>query len=212
MRAYALATVAMAALALVFAIASFPDTITGAASYRYDGEERSTYAYTLNDWVRGFFQVESIVFPPGSCTSVVEEIYGNMAFKPLSATEDLSTHGRERTSSVMFGFEGDAIGALEMIYGKNLINMDGIDSSLNLIGEAPVRLPKLTRVANVELSLYGVSRDKLYVTEGALVLPTLQCRFVVEDGRAVCDCNRIERTYDYAAKKVGVGIYNNVRD
>lgn len=195
---------------IILLLAMFrPSTLTGKAAYKYSGEERQNFAFNLNDWVRGFFQVEGLRFPNHPCTNVARELYENVALQTLSVTEDFSTHGKERVASIMFGKESERVGALELLYGKTLLGRTGEDSAVNLIAETPARIPKLTRVSNVELSLYGVRQPLwVYVTSGRLRTPTLQCEFSVEDDGVSCSCEH-GRTYDYAAKKVGVGIYDH---
>ncbi len=201
-RNYAVATLTMALIAVLLAIVTFPANITGSAAYAYEGEERNTYAYTLNDWVRGFFQSEGIALPKGECMHVLGDIYNQIAFKPLSGTEDISTHGKNRFSSVMWYIEESMVGALEMIYSKKLSG-NGADSVIHIIAEVPSRVPKISRTSKIEMHLLGTNSDQVYITHGSFSMPIMSCEFNIgDDGFADCECTSKDPG-EYAAGKIG---------
>lgn len=175
-------------------------------------------AMTLNDVVRDFFRVRGVVFPKGSCMEIPTELYNNLAFRPVSyrdfvapvRSNTVQTQSEERSSTIMYRFEATHVGALELVHGNIAVNSETEDSFINIISETPAHIPKLTRVAHVELSLFGTSEDLFYITRGTLRTPALLCDFVVEDNGVVCECQP-GRTYDYAAAKVGLRIAEPLR-
>lgn len=177
-------------------------------------ENPSRFAYTLENWMNNFFEIDGITFPKGYCANIAKELLSTQIKKKLQVTEDFTTTGSQRVSTRMFGIDQEYVGALEMIYGKELvnknttesilkkyhveiINKDEIDSVLNFWSETIVKLPHLERTTEIEVTLFGVSKDKFKVTLGRLTTPILDCLFITkEDGSADCNC-KIKRTHDY---------------
>ncbi|RMD58146.1 hypothetical protein D6825_01855 [Candidatus Woesearchaeota archaeon] len=175
--------------------------ITGAGELT--GALTQTYALTLNDVIRDFFNVHAVSFPQGECTQIPIGLYNNIAYRPISVTEDFTTTGeQERSSTTMYGFEEDTVGALELVKGKRSIPGKE-DGYISIVSERPVRIPKLTRVGYIEMTLFGEIGDLFYVTKGSLRTPVLLCEFEKTGDGSSCKCT-IRKTYDYGAGKVGV--------
>ena len=182
---------------------------SGALIYS-EREDSTAYAYTLNDWIRGFFGIQGVFFPTGSCMEIPTGLFNEIVFRSISVTEDVSTKGTERVSTVMFGFEEDTLGALEMAHGNVALGGGAEDSYINLIAIAPVRIPKMTRHSYIELSLFGKSGDLFYVTRGQVRTPIIFCDFTSQNGQAICNCEA-GRTFDYGSMKVGGHIQEGFR-
>lgn len=160
-------------------------------------ERPTTYAYNLNHWMQDFFGVPSASFPECACTDIAKEIGQILEKQALQVTEDFTTHGPQRVSSVVFGIEQEFAGGLEMVYGKDLVNKPGQDSAINLLVETVVRLPRLERSGGVEMTVYGVTKDLLYVNAGRIRTPMLDCSFARKADNK-CDCFCITgRTTEY---------------
>lgn len=161
---------------------------TGTATLPKD----ATYAYTLNDWLMDFYNIYGIQFPEGVCTEVAQDLYNELAFDPTTVTEDFSTKGRNRISSIMYGIEENVVGSLEMIHGIGVIQEDNvIDSKIYLTADAVVKIPKFTRISHIELVLNGVTlgRNFFEVKSGRIETPTLHCEFFTKNNQIICDCS-----------------------
>lgn len=162
-----------------------------------DFNRPATYAYTLNHHMQDFFNVPNAVFPECACTQVAREIGRRFDEMPLQVTEDFTTYGPQRVSSRVFGIEQEFAGGLEMVYGKDLVNKPGQDSAINMLVETVVRLPRLERSSGVEMTLYGVTEDVLYVNAGRIRTPMLECTFYrTVNNQCNCMCET-GLDYDY---------------
>ena len=172
------------------------ETPTGQLIYTPPYKESQDFSYTLDDWVNGFFEVRGVKWPKGSCTGVGKQLYDFLAHNHLTVTEDFSTFGPERMSNVVFGLEQEHAGAMEMIYGKDLLKGYPGDSALHVYAESVVRIPHVDRASEMHLHLFGYSEDYFYITHGNLVTPTLKCTFTSHEGIANCEC-QYEHTAEY---------------
>lgn len=174
-----------------------PRTMTGGSHISIYEEKPSTYAYKLKDWVYNFFQIENAVFPTGTCADITKEFLTEFLEKGPSVTEKFTTTGSQRVQSLLFGIEQEFVGAIEMIHGKNLVDREDSDSILNLWVEGVVRLPKLSRASELEVTIYGEASDHFYVKSGKFSTPMLECNFfALPNGASECKCET-GRTYEY---------------
>lgn len=172
------------------------ESVTGSSHIQFE-EKPERYAKTLENWIDEFFHIDGIIFPEGYCPEIAKELLENCVKKKLKVTEDFSTIGQQRVSSVLFGIEQEFVGALEMIQGKDLLKDEGVESGLNLWVEAIVRLPKFSRASEIEVSLLGATKDKFYVQRGNFSTPLLICGFTaLPNGESECSCET-GRRYEY---------------
>ena len=172
------------------------EIVTGSSHIQFE-EKPERYAKTLENWIDEFFHIDGIIFPNGPCPEIARELLEDCVKKKLKVTEDFTTIGTQRVSSVLFGIEQEFVGALEMIQGKELLKDKGVDSGLNLWVEAVVRLPKFSRASEIEVSLLGTTKDKFYVQKGNFSTPLLLCGFTaLPDGTSECSCET-GRRYEY---------------
>ncbi len=174
-----------------------PTNLTGSGHIIIHEEKPSSYAYTLRDWVYKFFQTEGVVFPTGTCSDITREFLSQFLQKGPSVTEKFATTGIQRVQSLLFGIEQEFVGAIEMVHGKDLVEQQGSDSILNLWVEGVVRLPKLSRASEMEITIYGEAKDMFYVKKGRFSTPMIECNFTaLHDGTSDCKCST-EKTYHY---------------
>ena len=160
---------------------------TGAAITKSYGEE--TYAVRLHDRAIDFFGVADLRFPTGSCMSIVEELYSNIAYAPNMATAGYSTRGIERLSTLSFVIDFDEIfGTIDFVKSPLFLGEQDSDSLISISTEAIVRLPKAVRTTYYVMDLYGISDTYFWVTRGRFSTPTMDCVFVTQNGDALCDC------------------------
>jgi hypothetical protein len=172
------------------------ETPTGQLIYTPPYKESQDFSYSLDDWVNGFFRIRGLKWPKGSCTDVANQLFDFVIYSHLTVTEDFSTFGPERMSNVVYGLEQEHAGAIEMIYGKDLLKDYPGDSALHLYAESVVRIPHVDRASEMHLNLFGYSEDYFYVTHGRIVTPTLECDFTSKEGVATCEC-KYSHTAEY---------------
>ncbi len=153
--------------------------------------------YTLGTWAQKFFKTSKSVFPEGACAQVAEELIYDQLNSYLVVTEDFTTHGPQRISTMMFGIRQDFIGAMEMVYGKDLIDREDSDIVLDIWVEAIVRLPKTTRTTQIEITLFGKKvGDTIVIKAGSVDTPIMKCNFDTANVTTLESC-KIERSYTY---------------
>jgi len=152
-------------------------------------EETGNYAELLNHHVTDFFQIGGVMFPLDNCGAVAKQIYEDIAFVIVDTTTGFSTSGVERLASLNFVIDRtERYGTIDMAKGRTLVGKNGVDSMIALNVEAIVRVPKNSRSNFVAMELYGNSDGIFTVEHGAFSTASLDCTFVVSNGRTVCDC------------------------
>jgi len=181
---------------IAIAIMVTPKTITGSSQIQF--QEQSRYAKTLQNWIHEFYDINGIIFPKGSCTETAKGLLENCLTKRLQVTEDFTTTGPQRVSSLMFGIEQEFVGVAEMIYGKDLVDKENCDTVLNYWVEEVVRLPKLSRASEIEATFYGsIVDNQFYVKNGKFTTPMIECFFEARpDGSSDCTC-KTGRRHEY---------------
>ena len=147
-----------------------------------------TYSYTPAGRVHEFFGVSGVVFPTHDCGEIALGLYNNIADKSADDMAGFATTGQNRAATVNFILDRiRLVGTIDMIKGS-MIDDPYADSMISINSEAVVRTPKDTRKTFFNMDLYGVTHDLFYVQRGRFATPSLDCDFVNQDGRAVCDC------------------------
>lgn len=184
-------------LLIILLLSNKPSIPTGGVQLNIQEDIKIAHAYSLNDWINKFFDTNGIVFSKGTCSDVAQDLLRLSLNERLQVTEQFTTQGNQKVSSLMFGIKQEFVGALEMIYGKDLVKKEDSDSLLNFWSEAIVRLPRLERTTEIEVTLYGNSKDKFYVNHGKFTTPMIECDFSFDEfEKEVCNC-RTERTHEY---------------
>jgi len=148
-----------------------------------------TYSKTPADRVNSFFGVSEVVFPAGSCGEIARELYENTAKKPANEIVGFETKGPSKAATINFVLDRIRhFGTLDMIKGKALINDQFADSMISINTEAVVRTPKETRKTFYNMDLYGTANQFFYVHHGRFAMPSLDCKFINQEGYAICDC------------------------
>ncbi|RLE47533.1 hypothetical protein DRJ25_02140 [Candidatus Woesearchaeota archaeon] len=189
------ATIALAIL--VDPALNTTENATGSANIQFD-EKPVRYAKTLEDWLNNFFHIEGIDFPEGACSDVAKDMVTRLIKQSPKTTENFRTFGEQKIGSLMFGFDQERIGVIEMVSGKDLLKKENVNSALNFWMEYAVWLPRLNRASQIEATLFGDSKDKFYVKEGRFSTPVMKCSFTaLPDGTSDCSCE-YGRHHDYA--------------
>ncbi len=169
-----------------FVVINIP-SLTGLAVR--ETEERQTYAHTLNDRITRFFGVYAIDFPRGTCTSIVEELFNDLAYRITEITSGYKTTGKERLATINFGVEStESLGTVDLVKGASLINKENTDSYISMHTETVIRLPKKERLTFFAFDLYGTTDVLFKVTKGRFSTPSVDCEFTAQNGIAECDC------------------------
>lgn len=165
------------------------------------GIEKVSYgAYNLGTWIEKFFGTKNAVFPKGACAQVAEELLNDKLNDIVVVTEGFSSTGPQRISTVMFGIEQDFIGALDMIYGDDLVAREGSDVLLDLWVEAIVRLPKTTKTTHLSIFLFGKKEGNvIHIQEGEVSTPISKCNFDITEGEYKSTCE-VGRTHEYPSE------------
>jgi len=148
-----------------------------------------THASSPADRVNTFFDINSVIFPAGDCGEVARGLYESTVTKPANEMVGFGTEGLNRAATVNFVLDRIRhFGTIDMIKGRALINDPVSDSMITVNSEAIVRTPKENRKTFYNMDLYGVTNQFFYVQKGRFAMPSLDCTFFNQEGRAVCDC------------------------
>ena len=127
--------------ALVWPNQHSTESVTGSSHIQFE-EKPERYAKTLENWADDFFHIDGIIFPKGVCPEIAKELLEQNIKKSPVVTEDFTTTGSQKICSLMFGFEQEFIGALEMIYGQSLLEKEVF--ILDLLKKGPKSFWQLT--------------------------------------------------------------------
>ncbi len=179
-----------------FAFVLMPGTVLTGEATNTDADEKGlTYAYTLNDWVRDFFNVYLIQFPDNECGRISDLYYTNIGYKDITTYEAIPAVDTEKALTLLFGQEDRMIGALDMVYGQKLTENTESDSVMSLLTHTGIRIPPgYYRDTYVELVLEGDSGQVFDVNKGRLRTAMLDCQF----SKTECHC-KAQRRYDYGS-------------
>ena len=159
-------------------------SITGGSVIRDAG-----YANTPADRVHEFFGVGGVVFPIGNCGDIAQGLYESTISTPANEMVGFKTEGPSRAATVNFVLDRIRhFGTIDMIKGASIIDDPYADSMISINTEAVVRTPKETRKTFYNMDLYGITNQFFYVHHGRFATPSLDCKFVNQDGQAICDC------------------------
>jgi len=144
------------------------------------------YAKTVNSHVTDFFSITGIAFPPNECGKIVKELYDDFAFVPTDTTVGFESSGVKTLNFVVDRTE--RYGTIDMARGLTIVGNEGADSAISINAESIVRVPKTQRFNFLAIELYGLSKDRFFVTHGAFSTPGIDCVFDMRSGQ-VCDCD-----------------------
>lgn len=148
-----------------------------------------TYTLSPADRVHSFFDIAGVVFPAGDCGEVVKGLYESTVNQPSNQIVGFGTEGLNKAATINFVLDRiSQVGTMDLIKGRALINDPVSDSMITINSEAIVRTPKETRKTFFNMDLYGVTNQFFYVQKGRFAMPSLDCTFVNQEGRAVCEC------------------------
>ncbi len=171
--------------------------ITGAAT---EEAEQKTYAFSLSTLISRFFNVEDVIFPVGSCSDIASDIYSSIAYKPVDTTVGFSTNGKERLATINFIIDRQVyMGTMDLISSPSLLGKENADGMISFNTEAAIHLPHDERTTYFVMDLYGNTRGMFVVNRGRFSTPSADCAFVVNNGKALCDC----KTHTISGIKIG---------
>ncbi|MBW2972929.1 hypothetical protein KY346_00895 [Candidatus Woesearchaeota archaeon] len=141
------------------------------------------------DKVHEFFGIGGVVFPIGDCGDIAHGLYESTISTPANEMVGFNTEGPSRAATVNFVLDRIRhFGTIDMIKGASLIDNPRADSMISINTEAVVRTPKETRKTFYNMDLYGITNQFFYIQHGRFATPSLDCKFVNQDGQAICDC------------------------
>ena len=152
-------------------------------------EERQTFAHNLNDRITKFFEVYAIDFPRGTCTSTIEELYNDFAYRTTEITSGFRTTARQKFTTLNFGIETtESIGTIDMVKGKELVGVEDFNAMISLHMESIARASREDRRTFFMIDLYGNTDELFKVKKGKFSIPSLDCEFTTEKETANCTC------------------------
>ena len=152
-------------------------------------EERQTFAHNLNDRITRFLEVYAIDFPRGTCTSAIEELYNDFAYRITEITTGFKTTTKQKFTTMNFGIEPlETIGTIDMVKGKELVGTEDFDTMLSLHMESIARASREDRRTFLAIDLYGNSGELFKVQKGKFLTPALDCEFTTQEETADCTC------------------------
>ena len=136
------------------------------------GEAVSHDAETLDSAVANYFGVSSLQFPFGDCGDAARGLYDAIAYTGSDAFGGLSAPDRIRRDFST----GTIVGTLDLARsdGSGIISVtESVDSS------QPIS----------SFALYGTLDGNFVVDHGTFSLPSIDCTFFSNRGKAICDCH-----------------------
>lgn len=152
-------------------------------------EERPTFAHNLNDRITKFFEVYAIDFPRGTCTSAIEELYNDFAYKTTEIASGFKTATKQKFTTINFGIEPlETIGTIDMVKGKDLVGTEDFDAMLSMHMESIARASREDRRTFFTMDLYGETKELFKIKKGKFSTPALDCEFTTQEETADCTC------------------------
>ena len=152
-------------------------------------DKENTYAETFGHVVNKFFDIEAVYFPPGICTSIVEEIYAELAGSRIDVTRGIETTGNEKLATMNFVVNRIMpYGTLDMVKGTNLIDSPVMDSFISISAEMVAHTTRSRRLNYYTIDLFGKTNGLFYVEKGKLATPSVDCYFATKNGDTLCSC------------------------